>query len=102
MNLQMLSDWLEAHEFEVDAAQNLASARECVVAKRPDAVLLDIRLGAEDGLDFARWIRTQPLYCDIPVIAVTAHALAFEKEHMLAEGCNAVVSKPVDFKQLTR
>ena len=86
----------------VTAVENLASACESVKQQPPDAILLDIRVGAEDGLDLVRWLRSEARLTRIPVIAVTAHALRAEQERILAEGCNAIVSKPVDFRLLRR
>ena len=68
--------------------------------QQPDAVLLDVQLGNEDGLSLAEWMRQQPKLCQIPVIAVTAHALVAEQRRFLQAGCNACVSKPVNFKLL--
>ncbi len=63
-------------------------------------VLLDVRLGAEDGLTLAAWMREQPALREIPVIAVTAQAMASERQHVLENGCRSIVSKPVDFDVL--
>jgi two-component system, sensor histidine kinase and response regulator len=63
-------------------------------------VLLDVKLGAQDGLELAAWIRRDPKLQGIPVIAVTAHAMMTDLERVLRAGCNACVSKPVDFRQL--
>ena len=101
-NLRLLRDWLESEDFAVSTAETLAAACESVERQAPDAILLDIRVGAENGLDLVRWIRGEAKLCRIPVIAVTAHALRAEQEHILAQGCNAIVSKPVDFRQLRR
>jgi two-component system sensor histidine kinase/response regulator len=101
-NMRLLRDWLETENFAVDEAIDLSEARESIERKVPDAVLLDVRVGAEDGLDLARWIRTDARFCQLPIIAVTAHALPREHENILAEGCNAIVSKPIDFRQLFR
>jgi len=102
MNLEMLRDWLESEGLEVCVARSLAAAREAVLREPPDLVLLDIRLGADDGLDLVRWIRADPARRRLPVIAVTAHALRHEQDEILREGCNAIVSKPVDFRLLRR
>ena len=60
MNLEMLSEWLQIGGYEVDSAEDLASACARFEIARPALVLLDIRLGGEDGADFARWIRARP------------------------------------------
>jgi CheY-like chemotaxis protein len=102
MNLEMLAEWLEIGGYHVDSAEDLASARAKFQAVCPALVLLDIRLGAEDGADFARWVRAQPepQSSQVPVIAVTAHALRDEQDRILAAGCNSVVCKPVDLRAL--
>jgi CheY-like chemotaxis protein len=63
--------------------------------------LLDVQLGSEDGLALAAWIRRQPELREIPIIAVTAHALVTDHERVLQAGCNACVSKPFDFHVLS-
>ena len=101
-NLRLLQDWLESEDFLVDIAENLDTARAAVLAAKPELVLLDVRLGAEDGLDLVRWLRMQEGCSQVPVIAVTAHALRHEQEHIMAQGCNAIMSKPIDFRVLRR
>ncbi len=101
LNRELLCDWLETEGYEVEAVWDLQMSFEAVRKQPPDAVLLDIHLGAEDGLSFAEWIRQQPGLQRIPVIAVTAHAMVTEQELILQAGCNAYVSKPVDFKLLS-
>jgi CheY-like chemotaxis protein len=78
----------------------LSSAIASLEQRRPDAVLLDVQLGDEDGLSLAAWMRKHAKFCHIPVIAVTAHALVTEQRSFLQAGCNACVSKPIDFKIL--
>ncbi len=99
-NRELLCDWLEGEGHEVHSAENLQAATYALEQQKPDAVLLDVQLGDEDGLSLASWIRLQPKLCRIPVIAVTAHALVAEQESFLQAGCNACISKPVSFKLL--
>ena len=91
---------LEMEGYEVHAAETLDAARRAFQSADPAMVLLDIRLGPEDGAEFATWLRAQPEKSETPVIAVTAHALRDEQDRILKAGCNAVISKPVDFKAL--
>jgi two-component system cell cycle response regulator DivK len=97
---EMLCDWLELQGFSVDSATSLSEALGAVTRCEPDAVLLDVQLGAEDGLSLAAWLRLDTARRHIPVIAVTAHAMFSEQERILKAGCNACISKPVDFRQL--
>jgi CheY-like chemotaxis protein len=101
-NRELLCDWLEAEGFEVLAAENLEKSFLAFDNEPPHAVLLDVQLGSEDGLSLAKWIRQQPELQRIPVIAVTAHAMVTDQERVLQAGCNACVSKPIDFKLLAR
>jgi len=68
--------------------------------QKPEAVLLDIQLGTEDGLTLVAWVRQKQKSSTIPVIAVTAHARAKDKERIIQAGCNACISKPIDFMLL--
>jgi two-component system, cell cycle response regulator DivK len=100
LNRELLCDWLEMEGYEVWFAANLEASYEVLAKRLPDAVLLDINLGAENGLDLIAWMRQKPELGDIPVIAVTAHALATEQEHILQAGCRACLSKPINFERL--
>jgi len=102
LNRELLCDWLEAEGHVALNAEDLAGARRLLQSERPDAVLLDVQLGNEDGLSLAIWMRQQPSFSGIPVIAVTAHAMVTERQRFLQSGCNAYVSKPIDFQLLNR
>lgn len=99
-NRELLSDWLESEGFAVLSAENLDQAFGAFNNELPHAVLLDVQLGMEDGLSLATWIRQELRLCHIPVIAVTAHAMVTDKERVIQAGCNACISKPIDFKLL--
>jgi CheY-like chemotaxis protein len=100
MSAELLRDWLEGEGYRVTSARTLGEGMIAFHPSPPTLVLLDVNLGPEDGLDLAMWIRQQPALKHIPIIAVTAHAMIAEKERTLRAGCNAIVSKPVDFQTL--
>ena len=100
LNRELLCDWLEVEGYEVRSAADLKASYEVFAKRLPDAVLLDINLGSENGLDLLAWMRQKPQMREIPVIAVTAHALVTEQEGILQAGCRACLSKPVDFPLL--
>jgi len=102
INRELLCDWLEAQDYAVLSAEDLGGAQRLLQGEQPDAVLLDVQLGSEDGLSLAAWMRRQPRFSGIPVIAVTAHAMVTEQQRFLQSGCNACISKPIDFKLLSR
>jgi CheY-like chemotaxis protein len=102
LNGELLRDWLEVEGYEVRAAADLKTSYEVFAKRLPDAVLLDINLGSESGLDLVAWMRQKPGLCEIPVVAVTAHALLAEQEGILQAGCRACLSKPIDFQLLQK
>lgn len=100
VNCELLCDWLETEGYMFTTATNLREAWDVFVAHPPDAVLLDVQLGADDGLDLATWIRSDEQFRGMPVIAVTAHAMVTDQQRVMQAGCNACVAKPIDFKLL--
>lgn len=97
---ELLFEWLAREGFEVQAVTSLDSARVALTQATPHAVLLDIGLGAQNGLELAAWIRRQAPLASVPVIAVTAHAMIADREFILQAGCNDYVPKPVNFDRL--
>jgi CheY-like chemotaxis protein len=83
LNRELMCDWLEANGHEVLSVNDVGSAIQTIKNQDLDAVLLDVQLGDEDGLALARWMRRQVKFCGIPVIAVTAHAMATEQRRFL-------------------
>jgi CheY-like chemotaxis protein len=86
----MLEDRYELTEYET-GTQAVAG----LGADRPDLILLDISLPEMDGTEVLAWIRTQDTLKDTPVIALTAHAMAGDREKYLRAGFNDYVTKPI-------
>lgn len=100
LNCELLRDWLEVESYEVWCAADLKASYEVFSKRLLDVVLLDINLGKADGLDLLAWMRQNPETREIPVIAVTAHALVEEQQRIMNAGCRACLSKPIDFQLL--
>ncbi|MFH1763299.1 MAG: response regulator [Gemmatimonadota bacterium] len=86
----LLEDLYDLSEYESGA-----SALEGLVQDNPDLVLLDISLPDIDGTEVLRWIKNQEELKDTPVVALTAHAMAGDREKFLAEGFSDYVTKPI-------
>ncbi|NKB69253.1 MAG: response regulator [Candidatus Latescibacteria bacterium] len=94
--VQLLEDDYELVE-AVDGTQGLAMASQ----ERPDLILLDISLPGEmDGWEVTRQIRADEQLKHIPIIAVTAHAMAGDREKAYEQGCNDYLPKPIDEDEL--
>src|SRR6516162_6650969 len=100
-NVYMLKMRLELHgDFEVLAAEDGEKGCEMAAAERPDIILMDLEMPVVDGWEATRRLKSNPQTRDIPVIALSAHALAGERERALAAGCNEFDSKPIEFDRL--
>ncbi len=96
--LQMRFEMLEG--YEVHVAVNGKAGIEAARTMRPDLILMDIGLPDIDGLEVTRQLKADARTCDIPIIAVTAHAMTGDREKALATGCDEFDTKPVDFDRL--
>lgn len=96
----MLSERLERKGFEVYRAVDGLQGVEVARSEKPDLILLDMSLPVMDGWQAARQLKTNAETQAIPIIALTAHAIAGDREKTLAAGCDDYSTKPVDFPQL--
>ena len=100
MNRDMLSRRLERKEFEVIIATDGQAGVNMATAETPDLILMDLSLPVIDGWEATRQIKSNPATQSIPVIALTAHAMAGDEEKALAAGCDDYDTKPVNFQRL--
>jgi CheY-like chemotaxis protein len=100
MNRDMLSRRLERKEFEVIIAVDGQAGINMATAESPDLILMDLSLPVIDGWEATRRIKDDAATQSIPVIALTAHAMAGDEQKALAAGCDDYDTKPVNFKRL--
>ncbi|GAK53852.1 sensory box histidine kinase/response regulator [Candidatus Moduliflexus flocculans] len=105
-NRSLLREWLSQSGVAVIEAEDGEEALRLTEAKRPDALLLDIRLPKMDGWETLRRLRSRPAAQAIPVIALTASATTEDAEKIAAAGFDGHLTKPLDihalFRQLAR
>jgi CheY-like chemotaxis protein len=100
MNMDMLARRLTKRGFAVIAATDGAQGVEAATISHPDLILMDMSLPVMDGWEATRRLKASPETHTIPVIALTAHAVAGDEEKCRAAGCDDYETKPVKFPQL--
>ncbi len=99
-NIYMLKQRLERKGFEVLVARDGRAGVEAAREHMPDLILLDLGLPVLDGWEVARLLKQDERTRAIPIIALSAHAMAGDRAAALEAGCNDYGTKPVDFRQL--
>jgi two-component system, cell cycle response regulator DivK len=100
MNRDMLSRRLVRRGYEVIIALDGEQGLTLAVAEKPALVLMDMSLPGIDGWEATRRLKAAPETRAIPVIALTAHAMAGDREKAMAAGCDDFDTKPVDLARL--
>ncbi|HET7267430.1 MAG TPA: response regulator [Rhodanobacteraceae bacterium] len=100
MNRDMLSRRLSRHGYTVVTAVDGQAALDLAASTQPQLVLMDMSLPVIDGWEVTRRLKAGAQTCDIPIIALTAHAMAEDRERALAAGCDDFDTKPVDLDRL--
>lgn len=100
MNRDMLSRRLIRKGFEICIAEDGQKGIEMAASERPDLILMDMSLPIVNGWDATRQIKAEDSLKHIPVIALTAHAMAGDREEALSAGCDDYDTKPVELPRL--
>lgn len=99
---EMYSEYLQFSGFDVVEAANGMEALQRAVEERPDVILMDLSLPVMDGWEATRRLKADGRTANIPVVALTGHALAGISEGALKAGCDAFVTKPCLPEDLVR
>ena len=94
MRLELLGD------FEVVSAEDGEKGCAMALSERPDIILMDLEMPVVDGWEATRRLKNDPQTRDIPIIALSAHALAGERDKALAAGADEFDTKPIEFERL--
>lgn len=99
-NVYMLSRRLRKHGFEVSVASDGEQGIEMARSEKPDLILMDLSLPFLDGWAATRLLKEAPDTGGIPIIALSAHTMAGDRERALAAGCDDYDAKPIVFERL--
>jgi len=100
MNRDMLSRRLARNGYEIVVAVDGQEGVDKAISEMPSLILMDMSLPVIDGWEATRRVKANPATGKIPVIALTAHAMAQDREKAMAAGCDDFDTKPVDIQRL--
>jgi CheY-like chemotaxis protein len=100
MNRDMLSRRLQRRGFEVLIARDGEQGLAVAAAEKPDLILMDMSLPVVDGWEATRRLKASPETRAIPIIGLTAHAMATDRDKCLEAGCDDYDTKPVELGRL--
>ena len=100
INREMLTRRLQRNGFFVCCASDGAAGVAMALSEMPDLILMDVALGEMDGWEATQLIKANPVTAAIPIIALTAHALASDRDKSVEVGCCDFDTKPVDMQRL--
>ncbi|MCU0227575.1 MAG: response regulator [Bryobacterales bacterium] len=102
MSRELLRDCLEPLGVEVVEARDGLEALESVAASMPQLMLVDIQMPRMDGFELLREVRANPATARIPILAISAFAMAGDAERALARGFDTYITKPVSMSELRK
>ena len=91
---------LEREGYRVEVAGAADEALKLMAEQLPNLILMDVQLPGQDGLSLTRALKADPNTANIPVIALTAHAMTGDREQTIAAGCAGYIAKPIDTRTL--
>ena len=100
INREMLTRRLQRHGFSVCCAHDGAAGVEMATSEMPDLILMDVALGEMSGWEATQLIKANPATSAIPIVALTAHALASDRDKSVEVGCSDFDTKPVNMQRL--
>jgi two-component system, cell cycle response regulator DivK len=100
MNRDMLTRRLQRRGYEIIVADNGEQAIAIAPDAQPDLILMDMSMPVLDGWEATKQIKANPVTKSIPVIGLSAHAMATDREKAIAAGCDDYDTKPIDMNRL--
>ena len=102
VNSYLIRFVLERAGYAVQVATNGLEGIEAARLERPDLILMDIGMPVMDGYEATELLKADPGLSDVPVVALSAHAMEHEKERAYQAGCVAHIEKPIDMTTFIR
>jgi CheY-like chemotaxis protein len=100
-NQMLIEAVLRRAGYSITVVGSAAEALDSIENRRPDLILMDVQLPGMDGLSLTRQLKADPGTAAIPVVALTAHAMASDRELSFDAGCAGYITKPFDTRLLS-
>lgn len=101
LHMKLMEMTLRNQDYILLKASDGEEALAVAIRERPDLILMDIRLPKMSGFEVTRKLRGIPEFTETPIIALTAHAMAGDRESVIKSGCDTYLPKPVDTRRLS-
>jgi len=101
-NQMLIQYTLELAGYHVNVASSASEALISIQEDRPDLVLMDIQLPGQDGLSLTKQLKADAMFKSIPVVALSARAMAGDRDLSLAAGCVGHIAKPIDTRTIAQ
>lgn len=102
LNLKLFRDLLDAHDYDTVQTADGREARGLAEQAKPDLIIMDIQLPHISGLDLIKEFKADKKLRNIPIIAVTAFAMAEDEERIRAAGCEDYLAKPISIENFVQ
>ncbi|MBA7623181.1 MAG: response regulator [Calditrichaeota bacterium] len=102
VNMELVTDLLEVAGYQVIQEETAETGIERARAEAPDLILMDVGLPGMDGLTAAGILKRDQLTKDIPIIALTSHAMKDDEERIKAAGCDGYITKPINTREFPK
>jgi len=101
-NQLLIQFTLELAGYHVNVASSASEALASIRENRPDLVLMDIQLPGQDGLSLTKQLKADAMFKTIPVVALSARAMAGDRDLSLAAGCAGHIAKPINTRTIAK
>jgi len=98
LNMKLVRSLLKMGNFDVIEAIDAEKGMQLARKNHPDLILMDIQLPGMDGLSATKILKADPVLQEIPIVALTSHAMEGDDKKALDVGCNGYIAKPIDTK----
>jgi CheY-like chemotaxis protein len=98
LNMKLVKTLLQIGKYRILEAKEAKTGIQMTREHHPDLILMDLQLPGMDGLEATRTIKKDTKIMNIPIVALTAHAMQGDEEKVMAAGCQGYIPKPIDTK----